>query len=526
MADNNISLDSLKVVRSRAAAVFAGFTSGQKVLSLLAAAGLVMGGAFFVKMESAPNYQPLFTNLQPSDSGAITTQLTTAKVPFQLANGGATIMVPAQDVNKERVALAEQGLPNSGTVGFSTLEKSGITTSQFVQQVEYQQALEGQLQQTIESIQGIQSAQVNLVVPQQSSFAVGNQPPTTASILVDLVPGVTLSGGQVRGIVNLTAAATPGLTTSNVTVVDNEGNVLSSGGTTSDTGASGSAQTATYDTQLAASLQALLNPVVGMGNSAVQVHAVLNFDTVKTTTNGLQLNAKGQPITAQTSTSTSSSKGTGTAPASGTLNSTTTATTSTGGNYTQNSKQVTNAVGQVTETVDQAPGQVVSTSIAVLLNSKALSATSLANVKSMISAAAGLNLKKGDQLVVTSMPFTKVAAAKVTSGGSMMTMLLKAGKALGLVLLILAMLFLALRASKKTTYDEIPVGDVSFGGAPRLSALEGESLELPAAPRPLTALDAAPDAVITQVNHFIEQRPSEVARLLRVWADEQGRESV
>ena len=329
MADNNISLDSLKVVRSRAAAVFAGFTSGQKVLSLLAAAGLVMGGAFFVKMESAPNYQPLFTNLQPSDSGAITTQLTTAKVPFQLANGGATIMVPAQDVNKERVALAEQGLPNSGTVGFSTLEKSGITTSQFVQQVEYQQALEGQLQQTIESIQGIQSAQVTRVVPQQSSFAVGNQPPTTASILVDLVPGVTLSGGQVRGIVNLTAAATPGLTTSNVTVVDNEGNVLSSGGTTSDTGASGSAQTATYDTQLAASLQALLNPVVGMGNSAVQVHAVLNFDTVKTTTNGLQLNAKGQPITAQTSTSTSSSKGTGTAPASGTLNSTTTATTST-----------------------------------------------------------------------------------------------------------------------------------------------------------------------------------------------------
>ena len=207
--------------------------------------------------------------------------------------------MPAADVNQERVTLAGQGLPSSGTVGFSNLEKSGITTSQFVQQVEYQQALEGQLQQTIGSIQGIQSAQVNLVVPAQSSFAIGSQPTTTASILVNLTPGTTLTSGQVQAIVHLTASATPGLAASDVTVVDNHGNVLSApGGSPSGSGSSNSQQTTAYDLQLSNSIEQLLARVIGPGNSAVQVHALLNFDQQSTTTKGIQVNAQGQPIVA------------------------------------------------------------------------------------------------------------------------------------------------------------------------------------------------------------------------------------
>ena len=259
----------------------------------LAVVGVIAAGVAFMHIESKPNYQPLFTNLQPSDSGAVTAQLATAKVPYQLSDGGATVSVPAADVDQERVALAEQGLPNSGTVGFSNLEKSGITTSEFVQQVEYQQALEGQLEQTIESIQGIQSAQVNLVVPQQSDFAIGNQPSTTASILVDLMPGTSLSSGQVQGIVHLAASSTPGLSASNVTVVDNKGQVLSSpGGAISGTGSSDTQQTNAYDNQLSTSIESLLDRVVGVGNAAVQVHAVLDFNRQSTTTKGLQTDAR------------------------------------------------------------------------------------------------------------------------------------------------------------------------------------------------------------------------------------------
>ena len=213
---------------------------------------------------------------------------------YELADGGSTIMVPAADVDQERIALAQQGLPQAGNVGFSNLEKSGITTSEFVQQVEYQQALEGQLEQTISSIQGVQSAQVNLVVPQQSEFAVGTQQATTASILVDLSPGTTLSSGQVSAIVHLAASSVPGLSSSDVTVVDNHGDVLTAPGDAGGTsGASDAQQTNAYDNQLAASLTALLARVVGPGNAAVQVNALLNFNQSQTTTNGLQFNAAG-----------------------------------------------------------------------------------------------------------------------------------------------------------------------------------------------------------------------------------------
>ena len=258
--------------------------------------------------ESKPSYQPLFTNLQSSDAGAITQQLASQKIPYQLADGGSTILVPAADVDQERIALAQQGLPQAGNVGFSNLEKSGITTSEFVQQVEYQQALEGQLEQTIASIQGVQSAQVNLVVPQQSDFAVGTQQATTASILVNLAPGTALSSGQVSAIVHLAASSVPGLSSSDVTVVDNHGDVLTAPGDAGGTsGASDTQQTDAYDNQLAASLTALLARVVGEGNAAVQVNALLDFNQSQTTTNGLQLNAQGQPVAAPTGQSTSNS---------------------------------------------------------------------------------------------------------------------------------------------------------------------------------------------------------------------------
>ena len=235
-------------------------------MTVLAAVGVIIAAVVFMGAESKPSYQPLFTNLQASDAGAITQQLASQKIPYQLADGGSTVLVPAADVDQERIALAQQGLPQAGNVGFSNLEKSGITTSEFVQQVEYQQALEGQLEQTISSIQGVQSAQVNLVVPQQSDFAVGTQQATTASILVNLSPGTALSSGQVSAIVHLAASSVPGLSSSDVTVVDNHGDVLTAPGDAGGTsGASNTQQTDAYDNQLAASLTALLGTRGGPG---------------------------------------------------------------------------------------------------------------------------------------------------------------------------------------------------------------------------------------------------------------------
>jgi flagellar M-ring protein FliF len=529
--------DTLNSARGRARLALAAFTTGQKVMVGLAVIALIVGGTEFMHFESKPSYQPLFTNLQASDSGAVTAALTSAKIPYELSNGGATVLVPAADVDQERVALAEQGLPNSGTVGFSNLEKSGITTSEFVQQVEYQQALEGQLEQTIESIQGVQSAQVNLVVPQQSDFAIGNQPATTASILVDLNSGTTLSSGQVQAIVHLAASATPSLKPSDITVVDNHGDVLSSpGGTTTGSGTSDTQQTSAYDTQLSTSIESLLNRVVGAGNSAVQVHALLNFNQQSTTTKGVQTNAQGQPVTAPTGQTTSNSTYTGSGtPPSGVLGATQPAATTSGnGNYNTTSSQVTNAVGQVTQTVKQAPGQVVKTSVAVLLNSGTKPKVSPAEVKSLVSAAAGLTTVNGDQLVVTSLPFAKpnsaqASALEAASASASKHQFLEHAVEVGaLILLIIGMLFFALRsARRRPTFDEIQIPELTPLAAP-IVAFDEEShptSELPVVPRS-PALAAGTDAVFSQFNAYIEQRPAEVARLLRDWAAERSKESV
>ncbi len=528
------SRDSLTTARGHIGTILSGFTLGQKVMTAIAAIALVVGVFWFMGAESAPSYQPLFTNLQPADAGAITQQLTSQKIPYQLADGGTTVLVPASAVDQERVALAQQGLPQSGNVGFSNLEKSGITTSQFVQQVEYQQALEGQLAQTIESIQGVQTAQVNLVVPQQSDFAIGNQPATTASVLVNLSQGTVLSSGQVAAIVHLAASSTPGLSASDVTVVDNHGDVLTApGDANGSSGASNSEQTDTYDSALAGSITALLAKVVGEGNAAVQVHALLNFNQTQTTTSGLQTNPQGQPITAPTgqSTSTNTFSGTGTPP-SGVLGSSQPTTSSgTNGTYSSNTSQITNAVGQVTQTVNQAPGQVEKTSVAVLLNSSATKKVSTSEVNSLVTAAAGLNPANGDQLVVSSMPFAAnggagsgASAAGAASSGSMMHV----ASAAGLLLLIVGMLFFMLRASRKRQplYQEVPVGELTANGMPPMIPLvdDDPTGELPAY-RNVPVLEIGPDAVLAQVNDFIGQRPNEAARLLRQWAEErQGAE--
>jgi flagellar M-ring protein FliF len=454
--------------------------------------------------------------------------LASQKIPYQLANGGSTILVPAADVDQERVALAQQGLPQAGNVGFSNLEKSGITTSEFVQQVEYQQALEGQLEQTISSIQGVQSAQVNLVVPQQSDFAVGTQQPTTASILVNLTPGTVLSSGQVSAVVHLAASSVPGLSSSDVTVVDNHGDVLTAPGDAGGTsGASNTQQTNAYDSQLAASLTALLARVVGEGNAAVQVNALLNFNQSQTTTNGLQLNAQGQPVTAPTGQNTSNStyNGTGTPP-SGVLGSSQ-APTTTGGNgtYSTTSSQVTNAVGQVTQTVKQAPGQVQRTSVAVLLNSS--KKVNEAQVRSLVTAAAGLNTASGDQLVVTAMPFAAAGSAQTTAAAAASASahrqqeLEHAGEIGGLVLLIAAMVAATVIAAKRRRplYQEIALGELSPVPMIPVDEERNPTGELPAVRVPPT-LQLGSDAVLAQVNQFVEQRPAEAAQLLKSWADE------
>jgi flagellar M-ring protein FliF len=515
----------------------AGFTPGQKTVTVLATLAVLVGGIFFVTHSSAPSYTVLFSNLQASDAGQITQQLNTNHVPYELSDGGSTILVPSGDVNQERISLAEAGLPNGGTITFQTLASTGITSSQFVQDVDYQQALAAQLEETIGSIQGVQSAKVSLVVPQQSTFAVTNTTNPSASVLVALDPGVTLTSTQVQAIVHLTASAVPDLSPSNVTVADSNGDVLSAPGV-DQAASTDDQQTAAWDQEVAAKITALLTPVVGADNAAVQVNDTLNFNQQSQTTNSFVLGPNGKPLVVPTSSSTTRQNFTGNGQnAAGTLGSGTPPTSSNqNGTYSNTQSSSSNAVGSVTSTVQQAPGQVIAASVAVLLNSSAKGVSTprtLAQIKSLVTAAAGLNLKSpNDQLVVSALPFapspqTQTAAPKA----SMLNKLKGAAPAGGLVVLVLVLFLGALIVSKRRTpkFEEIPLSQLGAGDhKPALGPASGELSVLDTGEIPAIPLGAGMNAsllpavgtVPADVDTYIRENPGEVAQLMRNWSRE------
>jgi flagellar M-ring protein FliF len=253
---------------------FASFTPGQKVVSALAIVALLVGGLFFSKWSNQTSYAPLFTGLASADASAIVEQLNSGGTKYELSDGGATIMVPREQVNDLRITMSGQGLPANEGSGYSILDKQGLTASQFQQQVGYQRALEGELKSTIEAIDTVDTAVVHLALPEKDVFADEESKPT-ASVLVATEPGTTLTSAQVRAVVHLVSASVQGMDPADVTLTDSTGKLLSNNDADgTGAGSDRSEQTQAYEDRVSKSVQTMLDRVVGPGHSEVRVTAV------------------------------------------------------------------------------------------------------------------------------------------------------------------------------------------------------------------------------------------------------------
>src|SRR3954451_11479672 len=278
--------DRLPAPVRRVADTFKSFTPGQKAVTIAAVIGLIIGGYFFATWASTPTYSILFNNLSTKDASAIVDSLQKSGSTYQLANNGQTILVPQDQVNALRLQLSGEGLPGDSDTGYALLDQQGITTSDFMQHTNYQRALEGELANTIKSIDGVEAATVHLVMPQKDVFA-DEQDKTTASVLVQSSPSKPLSGQQVQAIVHLVASSVEGLDPTQVTVAGADGKILSTGGgaavaTGTDSGAD--SQTVAYQNRLNTSLQNMLDSVVGPGHAVVTTTAQLDYDQTETKT--------------------------------------------------------------------------------------------------------------------------------------------------------------------------------------------------------------------------------------------------
>lgn len=201
------------------------FTIAQRTVAIIGVAVLVLGIAALSMWVTKPAYTPLFSGLSGEDANSIVEQLRTDGVDYQLADGGATILVPEGNVYDERIKAASTGLPTSSTGGYSLLDTMGVTSSEFQQSVTYKRALEGELAKTIGALDGVKMASVQLAIPEDSVFVSEKNDPT-ASVFVETQNGVSLTNDQVQAIVHLTSASIDGMTAADVAVVDSTGAVL------------------------------------------------------------------------------------------------------------------------------------------------------------------------------------------------------------------------------------------------------------------------------------------------------------
>lgn len=250
------------------------------------AASIALGGTL-VLWSQEPNYSLLYGNLSERDVSEVMNVLQQENVPYKIDEASGGVLVPSSEIHRIRLKLAGQGLPRGNAVGFELLQKDqGFGTSNFIEQARFQRALEAELARSIMTINTVESARVHLAVPKKTVF-IRKQDKPSASVLVDLYPGRSLTRGQVAAVINLVATSVPGLQADQVTVVDQDGNLLNSRREAAANGLTLSSDQLEYTQQVeqryVQRIEDLLTPVLGRGGVRARVNAELDFTVTEKT---------------------------------------------------------------------------------------------------------------------------------------------------------------------------------------------------------------------------------------------------
>ncbi|WP_409332262.1 flagellar basal-body MS-ring/collar protein FliF [Trujillonella humicola] len=506
---------------------------GQKVVIGLLVAALGLGGFFFVKWITTPTMAPLFSNLAASDASAIVEELNAGGVSYDLADGGGTILVPKEKVYDLRLAMSGKGLPSGSDTGYALLDEQGITTSEFQQQKQYQRAIEGELANTLESLEGVRQAVVHVALPKDEVF-VRDQADPTASVLLDLAPGTQLSGQQIQSVTNLVASSIEGMSPDQVTVSDTSGQLLSAAGqgVTAASGDARSQMETDYENRLAANAQVILDRVLGPGRSQVSVRADLDMSQRDSTSTTHSYTEGTPPISEQTASEEYTGTG---ASVGGVLGPENAADAGTGGEstYTTESSTANNAVDQTVENVATAPGAINRLTVAVVLDDAVAGNMNQAQVQQLIGNAVGLDPERGDAISVASLRFdtsaaeqaaADMAAAREAEKQAQMWSLVKTGAiGLGIALLVL-IVWLRSRRREEDDDEELEYDDDVMAELERLrvASTRDETLLLErTVDNRALELEAAERARVRgEISTMVSERPDEVAQMLRGWLSE------
>jgi len=254
-----------------------GIASGHQYLVIAAAALVLALPVLLLLWTGQSGYAVLFSGLSEEDGGRIVDELQKSNVPYRVNDGGREILVPASDLGRTRLMLASRGVPKQNGNEWTLFDNESLGVSSFVEQAHYMRGLEASLAKTIGDINGVAAAHVTLAVPQRTAF-LENQPKPSASVMVQLESGVSLSHTQLDGIVHLVSSSIPGLTPDAVTVVDQNGRMLTrNAGDTVGEVPEQLSIVHDIDQRYETLIESMLTPVVGKGNVRVTVDTNVDF---------------------------------------------------------------------------------------------------------------------------------------------------------------------------------------------------------------------------------------------------------
>ncbi len=289
-------------------------------LTLQQKMGVVVGvAALFALIAGAwmwgqtPDYRVLYSNLSDRDGGAIIESLQQMNVPYKFAEGGGALLVASNQVHEARLKLASQGLPKGGNVGFELMENQKFGITQFAEQVNYQRALEGELARSVESIGAVAAARVHLAIPKPSVFVKEQQKPS-ASVVLSMQGGRLLDSAQVSAIIHLISSSVPEMSAKSVTVVDQNGTLLSAshdGNTNEGLDANQLKYVQQIEQSYIKRIEALLTPMLGANNMRAQVSADIDFSRTEQTSESYKPNQNSADSTIRSKQSSEAMNGSG-----------------------------------------------------------------------------------------------------------------------------------------------------------------------------------------------------------------------
>src|SRR5687767_9389991 len=359
-------------------------------------------------------------------------------------------MVAKDSVYDLRLTMSGKGLPAGQDTGYALLDEQGITTSELQQQTTYQRALEGERSKTLESLAGVRSAVVHVALPEDEVF-VTEQAEPTASVLLDLAPGTTLSGEQIHAVTNLVSSSIQDMEPEQVTVTDASGQVLAApgSGVTSAAGDARSQVEQQTEDRLKTNAEAILGQVVGAGRAVVSVRADVDLDQRESTSETYEYEDGTPPLSSSQTTESYNGSGTPVGGVLGPENMPDAAANAGGGDstYDKESTVENNAVNKTVTTEEAAPGTINRLTVSVVMDEAVAGNLNQQQITDLVGNAVGLDEARGDAITVAAMPFDTSAAdaaaadmeaaREAEASEQMWSMIRTGGIAAGIAILVL-----------------------------------------------------------------------------------------